>query len=308
MKDLLCMTQYQAYCTVKQMINKFPKKSVRFKDGEYLVMNQDDNNPKPMLCIHVDTINTHCKDSENVITELLQQQIKYDRETKIYSLPNDCDNRIGCLGADDRAGLWIMLKILNSTKDIFKYFSFGIFFDEEVGGNGSSAYKKDYPSYEKGVKCFIGLDRRGVDDVALYGYDNNDLINIFEKYGYKRASGSFTDASNLSKTVACVNLSVGYDFEHTTAETQNMVGAKATYDILCEIAQLNALHLDIYEATVEDDYYGSWRYDSQHSYADATPYLCDCCGSHEPLYDDGGYLVCSDCVGLLSDTDMDFRS
>jgi len=31
-------------------------------------MNQDDNNPKPMLCIHVDKINTHYKDSENVIS------------------------------------------------------------------------------------------------------------------------------------------------------------------------------------------------------------------------------------------------
>lgn len=300
MKDLLCMTQYQAYCTVKQMMNKFKKNTVRFKDEQYLILNHDEENPKPMLCIHVDTINTHCQDHEKLLVSLLQQQIQYNRKSKIYSLPNDCDNRIGCLGGDDRAGLWILLKLLNSDKSIYNYFSFGIFFDEEVGGKGSSAYKKDYPNYEKGVKCFIGLDRRGIDDVALYGYDNNDLINIFEKYGYKRASGSFTDASNLSNRLACINLSVGYDNEHTSYETLDMNGAIATYEILCEIAELDYITEDKYEAD-DDIYNDGWSYNWRNDLSYPEPVLCECCGTHAPLYQDDNYIVCSECVGLLTD-------
>lgn len=306
MKDLLCMTQYQAYCTVKQMMNKFKKHTIRFKDESYLVLNHDENNPKPMLCIHVDTINTHCPDKEKVIIEKLQQEINYNKQTKTYSLPPTASKEIGCLGGDDRAGLWIVLKLLNSIKDVYKYFSFGIFFDEEVGGKGSTTYKKDYPNYEKGVKCFIGLDRRHNDEVALYGYDNDDLIGIFEKLGYKRASGSFTDASNLSNKKACLNLSVGYDNEHTIYETLDMNGVYNTYDVLCDIALFNYIPDEEYIA--DDTHYDDWSYNPNlYSSGYVTPYLCDCCGTHAPLYDEGGYLVCDECIGLLSDSDRDFR-
>ena len=82
----------------------------------------------------------------------------------------------------------------------------------------------------------LGLDRRGADQAAIYGYDNSELMALFERRGYFKAKGSFTDASNLariySKGVACINLSVGYYNEHTPKETINITAMNRTLTIL----------------------------------------------------------------------------
>lgn len=289
-KDLLILNQYQAYCKVKQLINKFPKHSIRVKDGSYLVMNYDENNKKPMLCIHLDTVDTHRPNPAGKDFALPPEAIYYDTYTKQYSIIKGYDY---VLGADDRAGLWVALRLL-ADKDLYDKYCYGFFFDEEIGGKGSTDYAKDFPRYEDGVTCFIGLDRRGTNQVATYGYDNQKLINIFTDRGYKEVFGSFTDASNLAETKACVNLSVGYDYEHTSSEildTQGMKNALATLQTLY-------LSLGNTDYLVDTDYScpSSW-YTSP---TIAMPTLCECCGEHKPLYDeDTGYQVCGDCLGFL---------
>lgn len=61
-------------------------------------------------------------------------------------------------------------------------------------------------------------------------------MGLFERRGYFKAKGSFTDASNLariySKGVACINLSVGYYNEHTPKETINITAMNRTLTIL----------------------------------------------------------------------------
>lgn len=283
--DLLVLTQYQAYCRVKQVINMFPKETVRHKDGSYLVMGVDPDKPKPMLCIHLDTINTH----RGVDKPLITAYFDYNPSQKVYSV--NPQSNLSCLGGDDRAGLWILLRLL-TEKDLRNKYCYGVFFDEEVGGKGSSAYVRDYKDYEDGVSCFIGLDRRGVDEVALYGNDNDELTNVFTKLGYNEAMGTFTDASNLSNIKACCNLSVGYYNEHTPNETLFREGMENTLEVLKKIAREDILHKPEYTAkTTYEDYYDLT------GYLGRKPILCDCCGEHLPLYEDDntGYMLCGDC-------------
>lgn len=291
-KDLLILNQYQAYCKVKQLINKFPKDSVRVKDGSYLVMNHNPNDLKPMLCVHLDTVDTHTPNPKGKDFALPNEAIDFDHESKIYSIKPGYNY---VLGADDRAGLWVVLRIL-ADKDLYDKYSYGFFFDEEIGGIGSSDYRKDYKDYEAGVSAFIGLDRRGVDQVATYGSDNAELLQHFLDMGYKEASGSFTDASNLSHTVACVNISVGYDNEHSSMETLNVHGMNGA------LATLQTLYKNISGKVyaVEDNYYDIYNYHHKEFMTAPDPMLCDCCGIHAPLYDDYGYQVCEECIGIIT--------
>lgn len=289
-KELLCMTQRQVYNEVLEQIKGFDVKYI--KEGSYIVVGQEENKRKPMLCVHLDTINTHRLGSD---VPLNGNWFGYDRKVgKIYC--KDTKN-LTCLGADDRAGVWIALRLL-ANEQLRDKFVFGFFYDEEIGGKGSSEYAKDVLDYEDYVSCFIGLDRRGVDEVALYDKDNTDLTKICNNLGYKTAMGSFTDASNLSRNVACVNLSVGYDHEHTTAEVLYTAGMVGTLNIL----ENNWQHFSDTLFEVEEDDYSYYRGEYgryQDNFFD-DPVLCDCCGQHLPLYAEGNYFVCSECIGVYT--------
>lgn len=297
--DLLSLTQYQAYCKVKQVINKFKKETVRFKDSKYLVMNVEVNKPKPMLCIHLDTINTLRGKDLNIPSNYFH----YDVTTKTYSLSTIGKSQLSCLGGDDRAGLWLVMQVL-ADKELSHKYCYGIFFDEESGGKGSTKYMKDFPDYEDGVSCFIGLDRRGSYECATYGSDNKELIDTLETLGYIEAYGSFTDASNLAFEKACINLSVGYAKEHTTEETLNMTYAKQTLDVLKVLhTKLTKPAYEV-EATTKQWGYSSYYKDEQYTgfsnidnHLDRKPVFCVCCGTHSPLYEaDNGYMLCGDCI------------
>ena len=89
------------------------------------------------------------------------------------------------------------------------------------------------------ITAFIGLDRRGLDNVAVYGYDNQDLINLFENEGYIEVDGSITDVAVLSeqssRNLACVNLSVGYYNEHTKREFINIFAIQRAIKTLIKL-------------------------------------------------------------------------
>ncbi|WP_279062242.1 hypothetical protein [Campylobacter lanienae] len=177
------------------------------------------NRKYPLICAHLDTINDHKS------KELPKLNIKGD----YISLASDspCE----CLGGDDRCGVYIALSLI---KDRTPY-GFGFFYDEEIGGVGSGIASPLINNLD-GVTAFIGLDRKGCDELALYGYNNSELVSLFESRGYFKARGSFTDASNLSsfsdKGLACVNLSVGYYNEHTLKETINITAMNRTLAVL----------------------------------------------------------------------------
>ena len=216
--------------------------------------------PKPMLCVHLDTINTHSKQ-----TSLHEHDISYNVAQNRLHLT---DNSVAtCLGGDDRAGVWIAIQmIFDMLPETEWAYDIGFFTDEEIGCIGSGDYReylREYAPDNINTTCYIGLDRRsgnGLQEIATYGDDNRELIEAFVSYGYKEVCGSITDASMLSGEVACVNLSVGYDNEHTKHEVLYLQCMQDTLSVLKGI-------------TLEDKYYeveytDGGSYPWEHGYED----------------------------------------
>lgn len=121
------------------------------------------------------------------------------------------------LGADDRAGIFAILTILKHGYRPSIIFTT----DEEIGAVGASQLVEDIKSPESELKYIIQLDRRGTNDCVFYDCDNRDFVEYIENFGFVETFGSFSDISVICPAwgIAGVNLSIGYEDEHTISET-----------------------------------------------------------------------------------------
>ena len=131
------------------------------------------------------------------------------------------------LGADDRAGVFMILKIIKAGYRPHVIFTT----DEEKGGVGASqlVLVEKKPPFKK-LKYIIQLDRRGVNDCVFYDCDNKKFTKYVESFGFVENMGSFSDISIICPAwkVAGVNLSVGYENEHSYVETLHVNPLYAT--------------------------------------------------------------------------------
>jgi len=223
---------------------------------------------RPLICTHTDTASTH------------PTQIKELEISRNYIILDPKKSEARCLGADDRAGVWIALEMLKQgTKTDFNY---AFFTGEERGAIGSTEFgiKEDLTLYS----AFIGLDRasrKGVQNVATYGYDNEELTTIFTDQGYEEQQGSFTDCSVLAgeSGYACVNLSIGYEHEHSPYEMLNLIQMKETLVMM--------RHILIPEKVFGVEKKVQLYYE---------PVVCESCGEHDFLYHFNGYMLCAACI------------
>lgn len=183
------------------------------------IIPKDAKGPLPVLMAHCDIqMNVKHPTPEN---------LEYDTTLEKFNSPRG-------LGADDRAGLFVINRALSLQPGKF----IAIFFDEEeVGCRGSRNFvtSKDFRELIDPIaSTYISIDRtravNGDKTVATYGHDNKDLLKLFkDKSGRKDVNGSSTDCKILSaesaiiakdgEGVACVNFSCGYQYEHTARET-----------------------------------------------------------------------------------------
>lgn len=130
------------------------------------------------------------------------------------------------LGADDAAGNWLMLHMIDyGVPGIYAFFR-----GEERGGIGSSYCAKHRPDIFESVRCAIAFDRRGTESIITHqgaGRGCSDefgrsLASIL-KMGHKLdPTGVYTDTAEFFHLVHnCTNVSVGYLNEHTKKETLN---------------------------------------------------------------------------------------
>jgi len=120
------------------------------------------------------------------------------------------------LGADDRAGVYAIMKLVDWCPGNLRphvLFTTG----EETGGIGAEFFSLEDPL---DLKYIIELDRSGIDDCVFYGCDNPDFTDYVSSFGFVEDWGIFSDISIIcpSWKIAGVNLSIGYDFEHSTRE------------------------------------------------------------------------------------------
>lgn len=137
------------------------------------------------------------------------------------------------LGADDKAGVTIMLYMIEKKVPGLYYFFLG----EEVGCIGSKKLAEEH-KVEKvtGINKVISFDRRGTNSVITFQASSRCCS---DKFGEALASelnkyettfqyltdptGVYTDSAQFVKIYAeCTNISVGYYQEHTFSERQDL--------------------------------------------------------------------------------------
>ena len=123
------------------------------------------------------------------------------------------------LGADDRAGIFAIIKILQDGLRPTVIFTT----DEEQGGIGAMVLAAD-PCPVEGLKYLIQLDRRGTNDCVFYDCYCPEFTAYVESFGFCERWGSFSDISFLMPEwqICGVNLSVGYEDEHSYTEILNI--------------------------------------------------------------------------------------
>jgi hypothetical protein len=188
------------------------------------------------------------------------------------------------LGADDKAGVVIMLNMIENNIPGLYYFFLG----EEVGCIGSrKVANKQKTEKIEGINKVISFDRRGTDSVITFQSSQRCCSDVFgealskqlnladETFSYKNdPTGILTDSVQfISIYSECTNISVGYKSEHTFSEQQDI-------EHLTKLAEA-CLKVDWNSLPVERDpsktEYKSYRgYDSR-------------CGSDWDDYDYGYY-------------------
>lgn len=156
-------------------------------------------------------------------------QIYYDQKHMVMWSPDG-------IGADDRAGVIIILRILAAGYRPHVLFTH----DEEFGGNGAFDASMDPQLLQWDIRYMIQLDRSGYDDCVFYSCNNLEFTHYIESFGFTEDIGSFSDISILMPytNIAGVNLSVGYEDEHIETEHWHLGWANETYSKV--IAMLSA--------------------------------------------------------------------
>lgn len=165
---------------------------------------------KPLICAHMDHID-------------ISPCVRVEFETKGEPIVRgfDAAGKQTNLGADDKNGIFIALKLIQSFgKDINFIFSV----EEEIGGVCREFLQGFSEERTNSIPYGLIFDRRGGGDVigTSNAYCEGDfedaVLDIAEKFGYRRSTGTFSDCDHISEFIPCVNLSCGYYNAHTANE------------------------------------------------------------------------------------------
>ena len=138
------------------------------------------------------------------------------------------------LGADDRAGVYAIIQIVRSGLRPHIILTT----DEEKGCLGAAELAKLQCPFEN-LQYVIELDRRGTNDCVFYDCENPQFVDYVEQFGFTEAYGSFSDICEICPEwgVAGVNLSIGYQDEHSYQELLFVGPMLATIDKVKKMLQ-----------------------------------------------------------------------
>lgn len=148
-----------------------------------------------LLVAHLDTVH-----------RALPETICYSADGTVMMSPQG-------IGADDRAGVYMILRLIQSCHCHVLFCE-----DEETGGHGARAFTKS--GIKPDVNYIVELDRMGSNDAVFYNCMNEQFEQHICSFGFQTAFGSFSDISILAPklNLAAVNLSTGYYNAHRVNE------------------------------------------------------------------------------------------
>jgi hypothetical protein len=215
----LRLTEYTIPYGEESYFYKYLPKGIQMDDwGNYFIKIGES---RTMFTCHLDVV---CSKIEKVNHVIGSRFIKTDGTT--------------ILGADDKAGMTVLLYMIENKVPGLYYFFIG----EEIGGIGSgdASYKGDWNNYDR---C-ISFDRKGYTSVIteqFYGECcSTEFADELSKALNKTTSlfkfkpdntGSFTDSASFMDYIPeCTNISVGYFNQHNKDEYQDI----RFLDLLCQ--------------------------------------------------------------------------
>ena len=170
------------------------------------------------------------------------QEICYDKSCELIWVPEKATE---CLGADDGAGIWLMLEMIDAKVPGSYIFHYG----EERGGIGSTHIAANFPEFLTTFDRAVAFDRRGTCSIITHqGFgrccsdtfadalssllgDANPKVDMWPD-----STGIFTDTANYTDFIGeCTNVSCGYDSEHSDSETLNVTFLSDLLDALLKV-------------------------------------------------------------------------
>lgn len=279
------------------LLSYFKKTDMDYdKNGNVFINFNKDTAGTPILVAHLDNV---LRGKREPVLDLSGRTI-FGRENGI--------------GFDDKAGIIAIVELWRRIKDR----NFRIIFtaDEEVGGVGAHAIDS---SIYSDAAYIIELDRRGSNDLIQTSgctrLCSDEFASMFSKYGFKKATGTFTDVNvfkPLAPTVNMVNLSIGYYEAHSDDEYLNIKDFQYIVDCVQDFLETHKDYIP--DDTPEEktpsrygSYYGRGytRYNSYgtdihgNDYYDDDWFVCDWCDSvikdNEGIQTDLGVFCCEEC-------------
>ena len=226
-------TKTYPYGHDEEVLEFLPKDLKMDSVGNYYKIIGSDK-PKVMFTSHLDTA-----DAKQKSTRLFTAKGRVNEEGYSFNLvkTGSGDDHIytdgtSILGADDKAGITVMLYMMAHNVPGIYYFFIG----EERGGIGSRALSSVYSrcEYLTDVKACVSFDRRRTTSVITHQMGRRCCSDTFGQFlcdEYNKngldlsldTTGVFTDSASFLEDIAeCTNISVGYYNEHRHTEMQNI--------------------------------------------------------------------------------------
>jgi tripeptide aminopeptidase len=174
----------------------------------------------------------HCGDGPTILLSAHMDTVySFEVRREIIEDGTVLKSSEGILGADDRAGIAVILELLDTIRYTHFKGTLKIAFtvEEEIGCRGAQHID---PTFLQDVDSAIVVDRRGTRDIVtswagIVPFCSEDYGRIFKKAGeiagmpdWKMTKGGLSDAKIFAQYgIPSVNLSVGYQNEHTDDET-----------------------------------------------------------------------------------------
>jgi len=182
-----------------------------------------DETSRTLFSCHVDTCHSMAE------SDGTPQPLSFDPTMGHLMLLNKQTS--GCLGADDGAGIYIMLKMLEAKVPGGYIFNTG----EEKGGIGSRAFLAKSKEWLEKYHRAVAFDRADTYEVICTQGGSPcasvpagealsaDLTQYMETEYTVSHRGSFTDTKVFAQVIPeCFNIGVGYMYQHSPQEYQDV--------------------------------------------------------------------------------------
>lgn len=237
---------------------------IKNKAGEIIAYSHEiasKNKNRILWSCHIDTM--HKKDPD-----VIKQDVYLDSFNVAF-----VDDKADCLGADNGAGVFLMLEMIEARIAGNYIFHRG----EEMGCWGSSQIASDHEDFLKTFTHAIAFDRRGTTSIITHQSGSracsdklgNQLAKLFGMNYKLDDTGVYTDTAEYTHLIPeCVNISIGYLNEHTSKESLDVEHVMALRDKMLAI-QWDKITLKI-DRKPEPKYsrYGYYTYDYGLAYDD----------------------------------------